>query len=69
MEFDNDLYDLARTVSEEYSQHYQTEEGAGSGALSFSFSQDLLCREDNKEDSARATLNLVEKLRDRKSVV
>lgn len=61
LDFDSELYDLARSVvTDEYAPG---EEGHSSGSLSFSLSQALFNREDNKEDSARATLNLVEKLR------
>lgn len=64
LDFDSELYDLARSVSADYSQCDEDGGmGGASGSLPFSFSQSFLCREDNGEDSAQATLNLVEKLR------
>jgi hypothetical protein len=64
IDFDTELYDLARSVSADYA-HCDEDGGmaGGSGSLPFSFTQNLLFREDNGEDSGRATLNLVEKLR------
>lgn len=61
VDFDSELYDLARSVSADYSQ-VDEEGGAAASSLPF-FSQSFLSREEVVEDSPQATLNLVEKLR------
>jgi len=57
-----DLYDLAHSVVTGQDDD-EDPNGVNSTPLSFSFSAGILAAEDNKEDSAMATLNLVEKLR------
>lgn len=61
VDFDSELYDLARSVSADYSQ-VDEEGGAAASSLPF-FAQSFLSREQTVEDSPQATLNLVEKLR------
>jgi len=64
LDFDTELSDLARSFTADYSQCDEDMSAAGgSGSLQFPFPQNMLFREDNSEDSAQATLNLVEKLR------
>lgn len=70
LDFDTELYDLAKSVVTEEYRHRTAadDDDSCNEALHFNFTQTLFMQEQNQEESARATLNLVEKLRQQQNM-